>query len=660
MNLLDIYRGNQTWADYLGAAGPANPDLPPEQMAGGIERLNADFHLLLGDLVWKCELASETLNELLGEVRLAEFEREARAYRLRAERAYINGWYDEALADFLAAAERNYPDYAVHRSIAQLYLYHRRDPARAREYFARAAKYARPSDARQAAEAHYFAGAACALERNFEAAMEEFAEAARLNPGLGEAHYQRATIAAMQQAEDTAIAALEAAIEADARYHERAQADEAFAALRLRVDALLLRLMKPVEQKVAEVRRDAATLEGYVIAPPEERKITGLFHEVERRMSTGLTYQGGLHVLAQLDEVERELRGIHERFHKQYSIDPRDYVRAVAFSPDGQRLASGFLNGGLQVWEVDSGLQLYSFIAHPASVNSVAFSPDNLWLASGSRDRKIKLWEAASGREMQTLAGHTGEVRAVAFSPDGLWLASGGHDGCVRLWRAVTGQQAEIFAGHRRQVTSTIFSPDGSLIASGSWDRTVRLWDAASGRTVRTLVGHAKGVSAIAFSPDGRWIASGGEDGEVRLWDLTAGRTVLRFEGHRNSINSLAFSPDGSLLASGCLGQRIILWKASTAEVVRDVRYEDISYNSVAFSPRGQWLALGSRDLQLWLKALLTKEEFEAVRAGEQRAREARARAEELGPYLPVARSEKKRERGSRGNESAESTEQAK
>ena len=90
------------------------------------------------------------------------------------------------------------------------------------------------------------------------------------------------------------------------------------------------------------------------------------------------------------------------------------------------------------------------------------------------------------------------------------------------------------------------------------------------------------------------------------------------------------------MLASGSLGQTIILWRVATGAIVREVHYENISYNSVAFSPQGQWLALGSRDLQLWLKVLLTQSEYSAVQAGKARAQEARLRAEQLTPYTSI------------------------
>jgi WD40 repeat protein len=598
------------------AAG-ARIELALEKLTGGLSELKADFHPLLGDLIWKYEMQRESLGELLQEIRLAEFEREARAYRTRAERAYLNGWYHEALGDFLEAASRNYPDYSVHRSIAQIYLYHIIELPKALEYFCKAAKYAEPSDRKQAAESHYFAAMVSALQKNLAAAFDHLDRSVTLDPELAEAQYQLACVASMIGNRERALTSLTHAINGDARYYERSKTEEAFTPIRPDIDSLLDRMMLPVREKVDEVKHDAAKLQGYVVAQPVEEKIAGAFHQIELRMAESPTYRTGLQLLETLTQVQQELRGLHDRYYKQYEIDPRDYVRSVAFSPDGRLLASGFLHGNLLVWEVGSGKKLYSYAAHEASIVSVAFSPNNLWLASGSRDNQIKLWEADTGKELQTLKGHKAEVSAVAFSPDGQWLVSASHDKTIKLWRVATGREAHSFIGHDMQITSAIFTPDGQTIVSGAWDRTIRLWNVATGRTIRTLTGHTRGVASLAISPDGRRLASGGEDGKVKVWDLSTGRELSTFSEHGNGVTSVAFSPDGHLLAAGCLGQVVIVWKLSNGEVVKRLRYENISYNCVAFSPLGQWLALGSRDLQLWLKAILTEGEYETVRNSE-------------------------------------------
>jgi WD40 repeat protein/tetratricopeptide (TPR) repeat protein len=662
MGLLDVYHGRISWADYAGnqvqldtasSRGVLSVSLAEEEyetaiesgfgvltdgiarintdsirslhfeskhLAAGLDSLNADFNLLLGDLIWKLEMRDHSLNEILDEIRLAEFEREARAYRSRAERGYLNGWYAEALSDFLEAEKRNYPDFAVLRSIASIYLYHLIDLPNALEYFRKAAKYSRPSDPRQSAEAHYFAGLVCFIERRVRDSLDHFCEATNLNPRLFEAHYQTAIVSAVAGEEPNALKSLELAISGDPRYYERARLDPAFDGIRPRVQVLLEELMKPVVLKLAEVRESVTITDGYKIARPVEAEIKSLFTQIETQMSQAKTYRSSLEFLDELSRIQQQLRDLQHLFYRQYRIDLNDYVRCVAFSPDGRGVAAGFLNGPIKIWEVYSGVNALRLDGHLASVNSVAFSPDSQWLASASRDKTIRLWDAESGAELRTMEGHAGEVRAVAFSPDGAFIVSGSHDRSVRLWRVATGKQVDVLGRHGHHVTSAAFSPDGKIIASASLDKTIKLWDSRSGREFSTLIGHTKGVQSLAFNPDGRLLASGSEDRLIKIWDMRTRREVQTLSGLRNDVSSVAFSPDGRLLAAGSLGQTVKVWELERGEVIKTLRFNEISYNSVAFSPQGQWLALGSRDLQLWLKVLLTTEDYAAVCEGEARA----------------------------------------
>ena len=124
---------------------------------------------------------------------------------------------------------------------------------------------------------------------------------------------------------------------------------------------------------------------------------------------------------------------------------------------------------------------------HTGPVTAVAFSPDGQRLATSSADRTVRLWDTATGQPHGApLTGHTDTITSVAFSIHGELLATASSDGTARLWDTTTGQpHGAPLTGHTGPVTAVAFSPDGQRLAISSADRTVRLWDTATGATPR-------------------------------------------------------------------------------------------------------------------------------------------------------------------------------
>ena len=134
---------------------------------------------------------------------------------------------------------------------------------------------------------------------------------------------------------------------------------------------------------------------------------------------------------------------------------------------------------------------LLKIIDTHAWVNAVAYSPDGHRLATASHDKTVRIWDADTGQPIgQPLRGHDKHVTSVAYSPDGHRLATASYDKTVRIWDAGTGQPiGEPLRGHDAAV-NVAFSPDGHRLATASVDKTVRLWDADTGQPVGQPLRH--------------------------------------------------------------------------------------------------------------------------------------------------------------------------
>ncbi len=271
-----------------------------------------------------------------------------------------------------------------------------------------------------------------------------------------------------------------------------------------------------------------------------------------------------------------------------------DRVTAVAFSPDGTRLASAGWDGAVRVWDAQTGQQLHALAGHAEGAYAVAFNRNGQRVASAGKDGLVKVWDAESGAEALTLRGHKGAVFAVAYSPDGTRLVSGGDDGAVKVWDPDTPQEARTLLGHERAVHAVAYNPDGSRLASGGFDNTVRVWDPRAGRELLALKGHTGEVESVAFSPDGTRLASAGSDKTIRVWDARTGKALRTLTGHGQTVSGVAFFPDGRRLVSCSYDHSARVWDVQTGQELFTFRDPDWAILCMAVSPDGKYLALSN------------------------------------------------------------------
>lgn len=237
----------------------------------------------------------------------------------------------------------------------------------------------------------------------------------------------------------------------------------------------------------------------------------------------------------------------------------RQAVWVTRWSPDGAYIASGSLDGLMQIWAADTGATRLSVRSNiqPARSDdypwSIAWSPQkDTKVAVSFVDGTIQVLNAQTAQRVSQFAAQTYGPSLLAWSPDERYLAVGGSDSVVRVYMYPAWQVVNLYQGHTDNITALAWSPDGKTVASGSEDTTVRLWEPLSGHTKLVYTGHSARIGSLSWAPDSTRLVSTATspDQTARAWLVDGGTTLFVYAAPGGApIGEAMWSHDGRTIA---------------------------------------------------------------------------------------------------------------
>ncbi|KAJ1998230.1 U3 snoRNP protein, partial [Coemansia sp. S85] len=225
-------------------------------------------------------------------------------------------------------------------------------------------------------------------------------------------------------------------------------------------------------------------------------------------------------------------------FNKIHSLSiSRKKINTVAINPTGEWLAFGSAKlGQLLVWEWKSETYVLKQQGHFYDMACIAYSGDGQYVATGGDDAKLKVWNALTGYCFITFSEHTSAVTAVHFTKGSQVVLSASLDGTVRAYDLVRYRNFRIFTSPTPvQFNSLAVDPSGEIVCAGCQDTfEIYMWSMQTGKLLDVLSGHEGPISGLVFRPDGLSLASSSWDKTVRVWDVFDRSKIVERLEHNN------------------------------------------------------------------------------------------------------------------------------
>ncbi|KAM5281204.1 periodic tryptophan protein 2 homolog [Ctenodactylus gundi] len=254
----------------------------------------------------------------------------------------------------------------------------------------------------------------------------------------------------------------------------------------------------------------------------------------------------------------------------------------LAYSPDGQYIATGGDDGKVKVWNTLSGFCFITFTEHSSGVTGVAFTATGYVIVTSSMDGTVRAFDLHRYRNFRTFTSpRPTQFSCVAVDSSGEIVSAGAQDSFeIFVWSMQTGRLLDVLSGHEGPISGLCFNPMKSILASASWDKTVRLWDMYDSWRTKETLALTSDALAVMFRPDGAELAVATLNSQITFWDpenavqtgsiegrhdLKTGRKELdkitaKHSAKGKAFTTLCYSADGQSILAGGMSKFVCLY----------------------------------------------------------------------------------------------------